>query len=59
MGLLPNRLCDEKSKFRAKISKRDDMYLAKIHGGVEASSVVAPKYTTRVVYARLLPRFNI
>ena len=28
MGLLPNMLCNENSKFRAKISKRDDAYLA-------------------------------
>ena len=42
MGLLPNRLCDENSKFRAKISKRDDAYLAKIRGGAVCN--LQPKF---------------
>ena len=41
-GLLQNRLCDENSKFRAKISKRDDAYLAKIRGGAVCN--LQPKF---------------
>ena len=41
-GLLPNRLCDENSKFRAKISKRDDAYLAKIRQGAVCN--LQPKF---------------
>ena len=42
MGLLPNRLCDENSKFRAKILKCDDAYLAKIRGGAVCN--LQPKF---------------
>ena len=52
MGLVPNRLCDENSKFRAKISKRDDAYLAKIRQGAVCN--LQPKF--RICSRSLLGR---